>query len=818
MSSRSGFVPFSSADEESPSRLVSSVDPRLSRTNYFDGRLLRASDLTRDQFYLDERLREVGRVLGQGIVRGLEADLSADGVLSVSPGLAVSPSGRVLELAAGDSPAELRINLFDSALIRSLNPDMSDRLETGLYVVAVRYAARGDGVAEVFPTDLAGERGFHFNAFEEGIELFLEPLRSRVPVLTSRIRTGLVLRRSRYVNQRAGLVRDLIANPGQPPEIGDDAVALGLLAIDLGQPVWLDRGLVGRAHRDPAAPYQWQQDLSLHYEELLTDVLEDRTLQSRTGPFQARSYFQVLPPAGRLPAETVDPADGLQSYFPDHFDIEIAPVRQDDLPVMFSEASALDPIDLSDPTPVSIMVLAPLPDGVFAHFARQIEFHPLPLEQRLTLLRRNAENAIDFAVSEGVNAASLTPVADAVDGYSDYIGETASASRERVPSLDSLTLRLSGRQRDPVLDTDTVVWGAIHAAVQENGGYWFMRRPPRAAETGVSAIVVARGYEPPEPGTDPALDTEALEEALAEATGNLEAANETIGTLEEQIDDLEDQIDEFQNSNPANDEIAQLRERLRVLTDQLDSARAQAALVPQLQADVADLQAQLADALGRNTDLGNDLTAARGALTTAQNTIQTQNTELATRQGRINALSADVGSRDRQITTLQAEVARQAGVIDVLEEQLRGRPNPRSPVEPRIATDPVTDGTPVRRVTLDTLRVQPVTELVSGRDIAGDRARAAAADLAGRVEGNDDEIRVVNFAASLVPSTFDSILWTTLLRVIDRGRTSQLEDILVRASTSTESVAMIIAASAGDLQLTTAQRRQWLDLAMADGN
>ncbi|MEM7424204.1 MAG: hypothetical protein AAF334_10810, partial [Pseudomonadota bacterium] len=288
--------------------------------------------------------------------------------------------------------------------------------------------------------------------------------------------------------------------------------------------------------------------------------------------------------------------------------------------------------------------------------------------------------------------------------------------------------------------------------------------------------------------------------------------------LEEQIDDLEDQIDEFQNSNPANDEIAQLRERLRVLTDQLDSARAQAALVPQLQADVADLQAQLADALGRNTDLGNDLTAARGALTTAQNTIQTQNTELATRQGRINALSADVGSRDRQITTLQAEVARQAGVIDVLEEQLRGRPNPRSPVEPRIATDPVTDGTPVRRVTLDTLRVQPVTELVSGRDIAGDRARAAAADLAGRVEGNDDEIRVVNFAASLVPSTFDSILWTTLLRVIDRGRTSQLEDILVRASTSTESVAMIIAASAGDLQLTTAQRRQWLDLAMADGN
>lgn len=67
--SENPFSPMATYDSQTTISSISSLDPKLSRTNYYDGRLLRASDLTRDQFYLDERLREVGRALGQGIVR-----------------------------------------------------------------------------------------------------------------------------------------------------------------------------------------------------------------------------------------------------------------------------------------------------------------------------------------------------------------------------------------------------------------------------------------------------------------------------------------------------------------------------------------------------------------------------------------------------------------------------------------------------------------------------------------------------------------------------------------------------------------------------
>jgi hypothetical protein len=55
------FQPFAPGTTGSDGNRLGSIDPRLSRTNYFDGQLLKASDLTRDQIYLDERLLELGQ-------------------------------------------------------------------------------------------------------------------------------------------------------------------------------------------------------------------------------------------------------------------------------------------------------------------------------------------------------------------------------------------------------------------------------------------------------------------------------------------------------------------------------------------------------------------------------------------------------------------------------------------------------------------------------------------------------------------------------------------------------------------------------------
>ena len=72
-------------------------EPLLSRTNYFDGRLLTAADLDRDYAYLDRRMLDLGLAAGDGIVAGLHATLAGT-VLSVTGGRAIAASGRVLTL------------------------------------------------------------------------------------------------------------------------------------------------------------------------------------------------------------------------------------------------------------------------------------------------------------------------------------------------------------------------------------------------------------------------------------------------------------------------------------------------------------------------------------------------------------------------------------------------------------------------------------------------------------------------------------------------------------------------------------------------
>ena len=98
--SESDFLPLGDAQALTDSLSgTAAVDPKLSRSNYFDGRLLRARDLTRDQMYLDFRLREYGKSLGGGVVTGLDLtfDDTAGERFTISPGIGVTDAGRTLE-------------------------------------------------------------------------------------------------------------------------------------------------------------------------------------------------------------------------------------------------------------------------------------------------------------------------------------------------------------------------------------------------------------------------------------------------------------------------------------------------------------------------------------------------------------------------------------------------------------------------------------------------------------------------------------------------------------------------------------------------
>lgn len=348
---------------------MADIDPRLTRTHYFDGRLLTAEDLTRDQIYLDQRLREVGQTLGQGVMRGLEVTFDrVTGQLTLNPGVGISSAGRVLELSK-----PLSIDLGDRSLIAQLNKGKHRRFNRGLYAVVLRYAEVRTDIAEVFPQDLGDKRGFNFDVISEAVQLGLVPLPQPLP-------------QQNWLTIRANLIREYLGDGQAAGLIPEDGIALGVLAIRDDRPEWLDEELLRYPLRAALRPGDIQMDLARHYENLFEDVMSYRRAGSLGGDFAASEYFRLLPPVGSLPKEAIDPMRGRHGFFPESFRVWTAPIRMSDLELVRKESMQLPPIDLSLNEPVDVIVLAPLANRDYGYFARRLEREFDPTVRRLPYL------------------------------------------------------------------------------------------------------------------------------------------------------------------------------------------------------------------------------------------------------------------------------------------------------------------------------------------------------------------------------------------------------------------------------------------------
>ena len=89
------------------------LDGGIRSINFFNGRLLSARDLTREQSANREADRRLGRAIGEGIVYGLEvssasASTQESPVVTVEPGLAINRIGQTLMLTAKTDVALVR--------------------------------------------------------------------------------------------------------------------------------------------------------------------------------------------------------------------------------------------------------------------------------------------------------------------------------------------------------------------------------------------------------------------------------------------------------------------------------------------------------------------------------------------------------------------------------------------------------------------------------------------------------------------------------------------------------------------------------------
>lgn len=128
----------------------------LQTTNYVNGRLLTAEDLRADQTAMLERITQVARAGGHGVVTGLTVKKTADDVLEVTQGLGINKKGVILHLKAEIVAFSVRIDPENTRMsghadkFQDCNTDVADTsLQSGAYVLAVRRSVQETGSAPV---------------------------------------------------------------------------------------------------------------------------------------------------------------------------------------------------------------------------------------------------------------------------------------------------------------------------------------------------------------------------------------------------------------------------------------------------------------------------------------------------------------------------------------------------------------------------------------------------------------------------------------------------------------------------------------------
>src|SRR5262245_14688983 len=120
---------------------VTLVDPStpLKRLNYFDGKLLRATDFDVEQSYLRRLIALSNQGLGPGVVYGYDTTLGGGAQIHIGPGLAIDPSGNVLLLQATHTQS---ITALIESSKRAATPasDVSGRAGAGTFTACITAA------------------------------------------------------------------------------------------------------------------------------------------------------------------------------------------------------------------------------------------------------------------------------------------------------------------------------------------------------------------------------------------------------------------------------------------------------------------------------------------------------------------------------------------------------------------------------------------------------------------------------------------------------------------------------------------------------
>lgn len=307
LTTTSATGPFVLVGSENGITVIPTQTP-LARLNYFDGKFLRAEDLTAEQRYLRSLVELSNRAGGHGIAHGFDVIQRALGELEIGPGLAIDPEGRVLLLPAAttvgltnliektrqtvslrSTMAGFKAAAFGDCIAVKETPP-TQVLDSGdLYLITIAHAEALCGEEDVYgklceeACVTSTDRPFRI----EGIVLRARPLVLSVPLPTSGIGLGLKHWRSRVASayydderrrvanliSKAGLESDVWCH-GAVPETGSEVPIAVVGRVGTGIQ-FLDLWTVRRERIDTPARRYWQWRMAMRpWDVFLAQVLQ----------------------------------------------------------------------------------------------------------------------------------------------------------------------------------------------------------------------------------------------------------------------------------------------------------------------------------------------------------------------------------------------------------------------------------------------------------------------------------------------------------------------------------------------------------------
>lgn len=363
------------------------LDQGIRSVNFFNGRLLSAEDLSREQEASRESRRQLGLAIGDGVAYGFEVSRAAGSgtkaVVTIQPGLAINRNGDALQLSV---PVDLSLVRpqegtaeGDGAAFSTCTPFQSGVYVTGsgVYLLTVSPAQGREGRATVSGLQNSAA-GCNTKYMIEGVQFRLTQLDFSAAELSDSLRLrNLVALRCFGIAETLTALIDPFGPPVneyglldelRPDRLTDCAVPLAVIYWTAdGGLGFIDLWSVRRKPAQSRPISDWPSLVSdrrlseaeamlLQFEDYIQDL---RVSEADPTSLVANRRFGFLPPAGMLPLSTRATPGGFNPvvFFGDRASSKVAILEGEALRALLRESLHHEPIALGDTEPIQLYAM-----------------------------------------------------------------------------------------------------------------------------------------------------------------------------------------------------------------------------------------------------------------------------------------------------------------------------------------------------------------------------------------------------------------------------------------------------------------------------